>query len=157
MMHSGRGNRGRQRLSMINHIQNHLQHGCDDGRPARRAGNEHRLIVFQHERWRHRTEHALTGGNGIGCVPEQPVLVGLGGAGGKIVHFVVHQNTSAGNDPLIAKAAVQGRGQGNHHAVAIDHRVMGRLFAFLPNPVADCRAQAGLIRVIAFHTGLGVV
>ena len=125
---------------MINDIENHLQHRCDNGRPAGRAGNEHRLIVFQHEGWRHRTEHALTRGNGIGCVAEQPVLVGLGGAGRKVVHFVVHQNPSTRDDPLIAKAAIQSRGQRHHHAVAINHRIMGRLLAFLPNPMADCTA-----------------
>ena len=108
--------------AVVDHVRHHLQHGGDDGAATWGAGHQNRLAVLEHQRRRHRAQHALAGRDGVGFAPDEAKGVRGTRFGGEVVHLVVEQKAGAGHDDLRAVAEVQRGGVGHGVAGGVQHR-----------------------------------
>ena len=114
----------------IDHADQDIGDGGDDGGAAGRAENQEKLAVFQHDGRRHGGERALAGADGIGRALDQSVGVGDALFGGEVVHFIVEQEAQAFGGDARAEGVVERGGYGNGVAFGIDDGIVGGVFRF---------------------------
>mgnify|MGYP006234364949 CR=1 FL=1 len=104
----------------IHHIHNSLKNRSDDGRTPWGADNQPQIIVFGHDGWRHRRQHALARCHSVLGIAQKPELIGVVGFDGEIIHFVVQKKAAPLHHHFRAKIAVQGGGHSDCIAGRID-------------------------------------
>jgi hypothetical protein len=102
---------------------------ADNGRPTRRAGREHWLSAFQHDRRAHAGERAFPWSNGVGLAAHESEVVRKPRLNGKIIHFVVQDYAGSGENHLRAEGGIDGRGAGHPVSIGIRRRYMRGVFA----------------------------
>src|SRR5438309_952847 len=108
LVHARRRDRLRERHAVVHHVHDDLIHAVDDGRPARRPEHhEQPAVASQHDRRRHRRQHALVRRDGVGVALDQAIHVRLSRRGGEVVHLVVQKEAGARHRDRAAEAAVQ--------------------------------------------------
>jgi len=100
MMDARRIDRLLQRHAVIDDIDDDLEHCRDDSGSARRAHDENRLAVFEHECWRHGTQGTFPGGNCVGFALHQAKNIGHAGLGGEVVHLIIQEESGIAGDHL---------------------------------------------------------
>jgi hypothetical protein len=101
-------------------VEQHLEHVRDDPRPARAADAADDAIAVEHQHRRHRRQRPLAGADQVLDALAQAVHVGDVGREREVVDLVV-EDDAARRDQLGAVVAVDGGGERDRVAVAIDH------------------------------------
>ncbi len=107
-----------------------MQHRGGDPAAARRAGDEKRLAVLEHDGWRHRRQRPLAGTGLVGFGAKQAEGVRRIRFGGKIIELVIEQNAGILGDQADAIAEIERIGICDGVAETVDHGKMRRVAAF---------------------------
>ncbi len=131
MMETRRSGRFRHVHAEVDAIDYHLQHGGDNAAAARAAGHQPGFAILRHNGRRHGRERTLGGLHRVSFTANQTVDVWRARLGGKVIHFIVHQDAAVARHDAAAKVGVQRIGHRYRIAFAVDHRKMGGLIAFI--------------------------
>jgi hypothetical protein len=116
--------RGLERVAVDQQVEQHLNHLGGDPRAAAAAEGVG-LAPLPGDHRRHRGEHPLSRRHGVGLPLHQPEEVGLARRGGEVVHLVVEEEPGARHPEAAAEELVEGGGEGDQVAVAVDDREVG--------------------------------
>ena len=95
--------------------------------PGEPATSSTRAVAVEHDRRRHRGQHALAGFDRIRIGADDAVEIGRARLGAEVVHLVVEQEPRARDDDAAAEIGVERVGVGDGVAPAIDDREMRRV------------------------------
>ena len=137
----------------LQHVEDDLQRGVDDGPAAGTAGDQHHLAVLGHDGRRLRAEHPFARSDLVGGRADVAVARRHSGEPVEVHHLVVEQEAGPLDHDARAVAAFQRVGVADGHAVAVDHREMRGAVALARE--LDLRGQFGAGRRLGAIDAVG--